>query len=56
MANRNDLMHPAMPHQSVDDNTILKTSRQGRAIMSLQPLSKTRRVADDMQVIAAGPA
>jgi hypothetical protein len=48
--NRNHLMHSAMLHQSPDDNALLyKTSKQGNAIISLQPLPKMRQVADDMR-------
>jgi len=48
--NRNHLMHSAMFHQSPDDNTLLyKTSKQGKSVISLQPLPKMRQVADDMQ-------
>jgi hypothetical protein len=48
--NRSLLMHSAMMHQCSDDNALLyKTSKQGKAIISLQPLPKMRQVADDMQ-------
>ena len=48
--NRDHLMHSAMFHQSPDDSAMLyKTSKQGNAIITLQPLPKMRQVADDMQ-------
>ena len=49
MENRNHLMHSSMFHLSTEAETILmKTSKQGKATISLQPLPKMRQVADDM--------
>jgi hypothetical protein len=48
--NRALLMHSSVFHQGVEDHAVLyKTSKQGKKIISLQPLAKMRQMADDME-------